>query len=411
MKILYKIFFVLLVVLSSCSDKDNHEIHEQHEEKKEKKTYTCPMHPEIIRDKPGQCPICGMDLVEKKSEGESIKDTSMQFLLKPTNQYVISSVKTITLKEKEIPLESSATGTITYDTRYVHTVSARVSGRIEKLYVKYKYQPIRKGEKLMDIYSKELVTEQENYLFLIKNDSGNTAIIKSAENNLQLLGLNKDQIETLKKSEKVFQSVTIYSPYSGHLHDASAPASELMNKNTMENRELSFHEGMYVGKGQTIFNIYSTEKVWAILNFYSDKQSALKEDQPIELEIAGLDQTVSAKVDFIEPIVKASEKTISIRSYLNNKDGKIKIGANVKAVISGANSKGFFVPSKAVLNLGLSNVVFVKKENLFKATPVTLGVRTDKWAEILSGVQPGDELAENAQLLMDSESFIKTDSQ
>lgn len=408
MKQLTYILFVFVLIMIGCSNNNEHQNHEAHKQQEEKKVYTCPMHPQIIRDKPGKCPICGMELVDKKSEGESNEDTAIKLLLKPANQYVLSKIKTIGLLERELPVESTATGNITYDTKMINTVSARAAGRIEKLYVKYRFQPISKGEKLMDIYSKDLVTEQENYIYLLKSDSDNQVIINAAENKLLLLGLNNEQIAELKKSKKVIQSITIYSPYNGHLHDVQTTQKvNGMSGEKMETQELAFHEGMYIEKGQTVFNIYSTDKVWAVLNIFPERQELLKKDQKVKLFIDGVKDSLVARVDFIEPVIRPDQKTISARVYLNNADGSIKIGAIVKAVVLGEKSKGLFIPTTAFIGLGLNDVVFVLREKLFQAIPVKLGTRTDGWVEVISGLEKSERVAENAQSLMDSESFIK----
>lgn len=407
MKYLKYILYLFFLIMFGCSNNDQDENHKGHGQQA-KKIYTCPMHPQIIRDKPGQCPICGMNLVEKRSEGESNRDTTLKTLLKPANQYVLSNIKTVRLIEKEIPLEFSATGNITYDSRMINTVSARTAGRIEKLYVKYRFQSISKGEKLMDIYSKDLVTEQENYLYLLNNDSGNHAIIDAAENKLLLMGLTKNQISEIKKSQKVIQSITIYSPYKGHLHDLQEAQRAIeMNDVKTETQQLSFHEGMYIDKGQTVFNIYNTEKVWAILNIEPEKQTLLKKDQKVKLIIDGVKDSIEARVDFIEPLIRPDQKTISVRVYLNNPEESIKIGSIVNAVFDAGKSRSTFLPKNAVVGLGLNDIVLVARDNLFEAIPVKTGVKADDWIEIISGLQKSEQVAVNAQLLMDSESFIK----
>ncbi len=411
----YKYLLIMtLLALAGCkNDSPDHESMDMKEV--QKKVYTCPMHPNIIRDKPGSCPICGMDLVEKKDVGENIQDSNLQLLLKPTNEYVLSKVKTITLHQMELPIEFSASGRITYDTRFINTVSARVSGRIEKLYIKYKYQAIHKGEKLMDIYSKDLLTEQENYIFLLKNDAENKTIIDAAYTKLILMGLSKGQIDELKTSYKVISTITIYSPYTGHLHDVSSNSSGVSD-NTMQNnasmpQELLIKEGMYIEKGQTVFNIYNTTKVWAVLNIYPEGQSMLKLGQKIKLHIDGTAKDwLEAKVDFIEPVFHANHKTTAIRVYLDNVARDIKIGAVVKANIITERRKVNYIPASAVSSLGINNIVFVKDDKLFKARKVILGIKTDEWIEIVSGIDKNDPIADNAQLLIDSESFVKTNT-
>lgn len=395
------LFFVFLI--ASCSnEKPTHDM---------KKTYTCPMHPEIIRDAPGQCPICGMDLVEKISEGSASNDNNLELLLKPTNTYVVSQIKTIKPKQSELPIEINATGKITYDTREISVVSARVTGRIEKLYLKYLFQPVEKGEKLMAIYSEELVTEQENYIYLLNSDPDNKSLIKTVENRLQLQGLTTEQINELNRTKKTFQSVTIYSPVSGHLHNLmGSTVSDMSSTNKSEPVELTVKEGMYVQMGQSIFNIYNTKKVWAILNVYSDKINLIKIGQSVKIKMDnGMTSNTNYTVDFIEPEIRAGENTVSIRVYISNTNNQLKIGSNVKAVIEAGNKSGFFIPSAAIVNLGTSTIVFIKDSELFKAQQVQIGVESNDLIEILSGLTENDTIAENAQLLMDSESFIKNE--
>lgn len=409
--------FSFCALVLACNDsKESGKGHENHSTQQEQKVYTCPMHPEIIRNEPGQCPICGMDLVEKKTDGQKESNKDLELLLKPTNQYVITQVNTVNPVEKEVPVNIVAMGYITYDTRQVNTVSARVPGRIEKLYVKYRYQPISKGQKLMDIYSQDLETEQQNLLFLLKNDSENLSLIKASEQKLSLLGLTQEQINQIKLSDKIFYTITIYSPYTGHLHDVMPAENntemETGNMASSVTQELQMKEGMYISKGQTVFNIYDTQKIWALLNIYPDAQSAVKKGQKVTLEIDGIkDREVKATIDFIEPVVRENQKNITARAYLNNPSNEIKIGAIVKAKLTNEKQKGLFVPSTAIVSLGLNTVVFIKQDGLFKTRKVQKGNLSGEWIEIISGLNTKDTIVQNAQLLIDSESFIKTEKE
>lgn len=417
MKKLIYILFPAISFLFACngSQKENHEQKSEHKHgiQEEKKIYTCPMHPEIIKDKPGQCPKCGMDLVEKIEDGKKNSTNGIELLLKPTNEYVIGNIKTVAPKQMEIPLEIEASGIISYDTREINSVSARVNGWVEKLYVKYQYQPVVRGQKLMDIYSKELVNEQENYLFLLNNDSENISLIKSAEKRLMLLGLTESQVEEIKKTKKSFKTITIYSPYSGHLHELSGvdPSDDKgMSMNENSQTFLTTKEGMSVTKGQNIFNIYGTNRVWAEVNIYNESIRFVKKGMPISLSInSEIDDKINAVIDFIEPNLKETNTTL-IRVYLNNSDSKLKIGTLVKAKIDAGKTIGSFVPSTSITHLGNSEVVFVKEGSIFKSRKVTTGAISGGYIEIIAGIDANDIIAENAQMLMDSEGFIKTDT-
>jgi len=371
------------------------------------KKYTCPMHPEIIRDKPGQCPICGMDLVEIKETGEKVSDKQLELLLKPTNEYVLSKIKTIRLSHQEMPLEFELTGRITYDTRLINTVASRVSGRIEKLHVKYRYQPVKKGEKLMDIYSKDLLTEQENLLYLLKNDSENQDLIAAATKKLKLMGLSEEQLAHLKKTGKSSAVITIYSPYSGHIHElVTQTETSGMNGNESMQQELLVREGMYVEKVQAVFNIYNTEKVWCILNFYPGDENFMKKGDKVRLKIDGVTEEITATLDLIEPMLRPGQKTSSARVYLDNTDGLIKIGSNATGYVERKAQGGNFIPETAVLHLGANQVAFVKSGDAFISRRIETGSRYGGWTQVLAGLDSTDVIAENAQLLMDSETFV-----
>lgn len=447
-----KILSVILILCSCSSKNENHDMNEHdhsgHENKAvsgQAKKYTCPMHPEIIKDKPGQCPICKMDLVEKKEEVVSDKkytcpmhpeiisdkpgvcpkckmdlvemkngkqtatETPLDILLKPTNQYVISGVKTISVKQQTMPVTIAVTGKINYDTRETSTISSKVAGRIEKLYVKYLYQPVNKGQKLMDIYSKELVTEQENYIYLLKNDPENTSLIKAAEDRLILQGLTSDQINKIKTNKQSIEYVSVFSSVAGHLHDLSGEKlPDMSSMNQQPQKELLIKEGMYVQKGQAVFNVYNTNKLWALLNVYSESQGLIAKGQQVNLIVDGEELNGNFKIDFIEPEIKANQNTSIARVYLQNIGGKIKVGSNIKGTINAGEKSGYFIPVTSVIDLGSNHVVFLKENNLFRAYKVQVGSLVNNMVEVVSGLKESDLIAENAQLLMDSESFIKS---
>ncbi|MDX2047633.1 MAG: heavy metal-binding domain-containing protein, partial [Chitinophagaceae bacterium] len=118
---------------------------EQQNHQHQAEQYTCPMHPEVVKDKPGTCPVCGMDLVKKEKQTKAIGEISLDALLKPTNELVIASLPLVAPKQSEEPVEMDVLGYMAYNTSSVGNISARISGRIERLYVKYRYQKINKG--------------------------------------------------------------------------------------------------------------------------------------------------------------------------------------------------------------------------------------------------------------------------
>jgi Cu(I)/Ag(I) efflux system membrane fusion protein len=408
------IALLLFVLVQSC---DNKKVaHNDHKTESDKVFYTCPMHPEIVRDKPGNCPICGMALVEKNSDGIKVNDIKLESLLKPTNEFVLSTIPVTSIKKKEEEIEVEALGSIAYDTRQVESISARVSGRVEKLYVRYRYQKINKGDRIMDIYSPELLTAQQNLLFLLKNDKENSLLIEAAKEKLLLLGMSKSQLKEVIQTGKPSSTIAIYSSYSGHVHDAIS--SVTMNGTNSEMRdisliteELSLKEGMYVQRGQSVFTIFNPNKAWVILNIYGENQSLIKKGNSVRIvpETApGKD--FRATIDFIEPFYKKGSKTLGARVYFDNSILKVPIGSQVRATIFGNTKDAFWLPKESVLSLGIDKIAFLRKDDGFIAKKIIIGITYKNHIQILSGLSNQDSVAINAQFLMDSESFIKSNN-
>ena len=241
------------------------------------KSYTCPMHPEIVKDTPGSCPLCGMDLV-RQEKINSHPDIELESLLRSPNEFVISSIPLTTMVERKEDIQLDLLGQVAYDTKEIGTISSRVGGRITRLYVRYKFQRVKKGQKIMEIYSPELSTAQQNLLFLLKNDPGNSTLIQAAQDRLLLLGVTREQINALTKSMNPYRSITVYSNYSGFVTDLTTNLANEMNGSTSQvmTGELGIREGMYLQKGQSAFSIYNADRVWVLLSLYPGQQSLVK---------------------------------------------------------------------------------------------------------------------------------------
>lgn len=278
------LLIVVAFVSAGCFSRSK----DEHKQASGKQLYRCPMHHEIIRDKPGNCPICGMELVPFGGDEKPVTDVNLSTLLRPTNSYVVSSVPVTAVQESEEPIVVEALGTVQYDTRAEGAISARVDGRIEKLYLKHTFQRVEKGQKVMEIYSPELLTAQQNLLFLLKNDPSNTSFINAAKQKLLLLGVSPQQLNEIIRRQKPMLTLAVYSHYSGHVHDpvmmngsmmpvsmahnammATAMMNGSMNISALAiTRDLMVKEGMYVQKGQTVLGVLNSQKLWAVLNIY-----------------------------------------------------------------------------------------------------------------------------------------------
>ena len=232
----------------------------------QKEVYTCPMHPEIIRYKPGSCPICGMTLVKKVTNGKALEDNSIENLLKPTDNFIVGNYTTTTPKDTILTTEINLPGIVVYDPNSAVNIAARMNGRIEKMYVNYKFQRVYKGQKLFDLYSPELLTEQQNFIYMISDDMGNyTSVVNSSKKKLLLYGMTSNQINTLAATKKSNPVITIYSPASGIIQgteNMANPAVIQMQNASTSTESLSVKEGDYIKKSQVIFKLVNTDKVW-----------------------------------------------------------------------------------------------------------------------------------------------------
>jgi len=164
-KITLTAFLALLFIASACTDHKKAAVTVQ---AKSTVIYTCPMHPQILQDHPGSCPICGMTLVKKSGQASEGAGISLNTVLKPVNSSVVSSVNAITPEQKQIPTTISAEGYLDFDVRTFNNIASRFSGRIEKLYIKYAFQEIHQGQHIFDIYSPDMVTAPQDLIFHAK---------------------------------------------------------------------------------------------------------------------------------------------------------------------------------------------------------------------------------------------------
>jgi Cu(I)/Ag(I) efflux system membrane fusion protein len=354
-----------------------------------------------------------MDLVKKETAGKKTVDVSLDALLMPTNEFIISTIPVTVIQKREEQIEIAALGNIAYDTRETGNISSRVAGRIEKLYVHYRYQKISKGQHILDIYSPEILTAQQNLLFLLKNDDGNAIFIQAAKEKLLLLGMSSQQLQQVIQSGKPSLTIAVYSNYSGHIHESANGASMNSSPVGMKDialltEELTLKEGMYLQKGQSVFSVYNPDKAWAILNIYAEHLGLVKIGNAVRITPeTSPNKDFRATVNFIEPFYRKESKTLTARVYFDNSELKIPVGSQISATIFGNTKDAWWLPKDAVISLGLDYVVFKKTGNGFKAHKIITGITNNKYIQIVSGLAETDSLAVNAQYLTDSESFIK----
>lgn len=373
--------------------------------------YTCPMHPDVRKDKPGNCPICGMKLIRVGGQdAENISpDTTWQYLAAPVNRTAVGSFKVIQPTRSGVRDTIRAVGHIGFDLQDYDVVSCRVTGRVDKLFVPYRTQLIRKGQPLMTLYSPGLLHDQRDLLQAVAQ--GDNQLKARLVARLANLGMDRTEIQEVIRTGTPLESVTIVSPYQGYaLQVAGADGSPALASVSDEAELSSLRPGMYVKKGQPVWVVQDTRRVRAILEVAGEELARVHPGDPVTLYAeATPGEHLEGRVDFIPPYRKKTAKTARIRIDLKGLPMGWKIGTPVRGKIA-VSQKGlrWCVPLSAVRFLGKRSVVWVQDPahaSVFHVREVQPGVETGDSVRILAGVGAGDRIVENAAYMVDSDCF------
>ncbi len=366
--------------------------------------YTCPMHPSVRSDRPGACPVCGMALVKKSAQTNMEADevASLETVRLSPTQRVIANVSVVPVTRRDFHRDITAVGIISYAEPNYKRISSRFPGRLERLYLSYTGQQVRKGDPVADVYSPEAITAQQEYLLALDSyehaKQGNQSFFASAEQLLhqsrqKLLqwGFLEKQIERLKQSRTVEYTVTIYSPVSGTVVKKSVDPQH------------------YVGVGEDMFDVADLSTVWVYLDVYEKEIRFVENGQRVQIKSEAYPfETFEGSVVFIDPVVHPETRTIRVRTEFKNPSFKLKPNMFVTATILIPKVKALVVPSSAVISTGKRTVVWVEvKENTFEPRDVIVGATRDGWSAILNGLDEGERVVETGGFLLDSESALQ----
>lgn len=351
----------------------------------------------------------------------------------PTNEKVISSqaVAKPDLQNQSIPIK--AYGYIAPDERRSNQVAVRASGRVEKLYVKFENQFVRKGDKIMDLYSPELNAIQQELLYTHKNDP-NGELMEHAAHKLKLLGVTDAQISELMKTEKTTYTLSIYSPYEGYIFYApssstAAPVTSGKRANRMGGgmaapqseqsampaaSDEPVREGAYVTAGQTLFWINDLREVWGILSVENLNPDELHiNDSVMVVSEIMPEQTIKTVMRFVEPQFSPGQKFVQVRVYLSNPAYKMRINSLLDATLYSRARQMLTLPASSILYLGTREAVWKKVgrteggSGIFQIQFVKTRPGSKDSIVILEGLTTEDEVALDAGYLMDRESLVK----
>ena len=336
---------------------------------------------------------------------------SVDDLLKPVNQTVVADVKTITPQRLSESKPSAVSGTVGYNPNYIKSVAARTGGRIERLYVRYNFQPVRQGEKLLELYSPELVTAQNELLFVLRNDVTDAKLIEAARQKLRLLGMSEPQLRQLEAHQAVSNTVAIYSPASGHVHEAvTTGGMNTMQSASGNGTQLASKEGAYVQMGQTLFTIYDPTKLWVELNL-PNNLSTVRAGSSLHLAATSSNERLYAgTIESVEPTVREGNKFLVARVSVDNAQRDLVPGQLVTASLPAADATGWWIPADAVIALGNGYAVLEQRnKNTFHVASVNLADFNGSYYRVVSGIDSTTRVAAKAQFLIDNESFVTAD--
>ncbi|RIJ34331.1 efflux RND transporter periplasmic adaptor subunit [Pontibacter oryzae] len=378
------LFLLLLVAITACS--------EQGHEHAEGTTYTCPMHPQIVQNQPGTCPICGMDLVPVSQSG-----TEEGELMLSESQIALGNIKTERVKTGDVNSSTILTGKLVLDETQTDVISSRATGRIEKLFIKESGQGVRQGQPLYELYSEELLTLQREYLLALKQhqELGKenprfASFLNAAKQKLLLFGLTQAQVKALSGNKNLDARVTFVAPAAGVVTD------------------LAVAEGQYVSEGTVLFRLGKLNKIWVEAELYPQEIANVQAGDQVSISVEGFAESVSAKVTFISPEYRQGSQVAILRAELPNTDNQYLPGMQASVMLPGKNGSQLVLPTDAVIRDGRGSHVWVQTgKSTFKARMVNLGDESADRIAILSGIKENEKVVTSGAYLLYSEFVLK----
>ena len=428
---------LLLLTLAACSDEQTPaegaapETALEHAQAHLDPKYVCPMHSNIIRDKPGSCPICGMTLVEKKAQPQATAQGSGErrilFYRNPMNPAITSKVPmkddmgmdyipvyadeggddgaTVTISPvvqnnlgvRTAPVQVGklwrriyTVGYVDFNENLITHIHLRTQGWIEKLLVKSEGERVKKGQLLFEVYSPELVNAQEEYIQAMR--TGNQRLIRASRERLTALGFSRSQIRKLSKTREINQYVKVYASQDGIIE------------------ELSIREGMFVTPKMKVMSLADLSSVWLLAEVFESQADWVKVGQNAEVRLGYLPGLVwEGKVEYIYPNLDPKTRTLRARLRFDNPGESLKPGMFAAVHIYGGAKEGVIsIPREALIRTGSEErVIIALGEGRFAARPVVAGIESGDYIEIKEGLAAGETVVTSAQFLIDSEASLK----
>ncbi len=376
---------LIALVFSNCGKKDEHAHHTEAAVK-----YTCPMHPQIIQDKPGTCPICGMDLV--KMDASTGADGSIML---NESQIKLANITTTLTRFENMGENTILTGRLMVNEEQTEVVSSRVQGRIEKLYFKETGQKVMQGQALYEIYSEPLLTIQQEYLLALRQfdelkEDRYESFLKASEKKLILFGMTKEQVGELAERKKTNSRIVFLSPVSGVIARIDAT------------------EGQYVSEGSALYRIEKLDQIWVEGELYAGESSLVKTGDSVRVQISGFEDKVEGKITFISPEYRQGSQIIMLRAVIANSKREFLPGMQATVILSHSEKNAIALPVDAVIRDAKgSHVWILEKNGAFKPRMVATGLENFEKIEITKGVEEKENVVITGAYLLYGELVLK----
>lgn len=357
--------------------------------------YTCSMDPQVVENKPGSCPICKMDLTPvQKKKGEKKGELQLS-----DQQVKLGNIHTDTIRNGSLGDTRVLPATLNFDQNKVTAVSARIMGRVEKLYYKNIGDVVPAGAPLYELYSEELNNAKQEYLLALDKQrtfrdemSINMGqLVESAANKLLLWGMTEKQLQELASNKKATPLTRFFSPAGGTLIG------------------LDINEGDYVMEGSTVVKLADMSTVWAEAQVYASQLADMDMNSVASVQLPDLgNRVLQGRMEFINPEINADSRINLVRITLPNGNGQLKPGMPAYVLLKTPKRNMLSLPIDAVIRDGKGATVWIKTgPNTFKSIMVTTGLESDDRVEIVSGLKENDVVVLSGAYLLHSEYVFK----
>ena len=361
------------------------EAHDHKKESAKNEIWTCSMHPQIQLSEPGDCPICGMDLIPAGSEGAS--NTNPNAVHFNEGEIQQNNIEVIEVGEASAAKTIRLDGKVKVNENNAVVQSSHYAGRIEQIGVQYEGELVNKGQLIAKVYSPELIKAQKELIEAVKMKTTNPEIFEASKKKLASWKLTNAQIESIISTGKVIEELPIFADNSGVV------------------TQLKIELGNYIKKGQPLIHLTNLSSLWVELDAYERDLEWLKTGQQVNLKIkSGTRADYKGKIDYIDPFINAKTRTAKVRVVINN-TGELKpeMFASGEISVSKAKEQVIAIPKSAVMWTGKRSIVYREIEHhTFTMQEVQVGKDLGEHYEIVSGLDKGNRIVKTGTFVIDA---------